>query len=123
MYGAQEYLRDPLGHRPTIIATTRKQLFQIRDEVMVPSNSALIVGGDFNPKDVKQYVKEFFKDWKNPKNWKPVKRPDFPRFPKSVRFVMTRPRVKTADLIITYLGPKAFENLRQPMKAIFFQAY
>ncbi len=68
IYGDASYLRDPLGLRPTILATTREQLFKIRDEVFVPSNSSLLVAGDFKPADLDALVKKYFADWKDPKD-------------------------------------------------------
>lgn len=106
IYGELDYMRDPLGHRPTIVGTTREKLFRIRDEVMVPANSALIVGGDFSAAKVESYVKKYFADWKNPKDWKLPKQPAFPKFPASAEFVMTRERVPTAELSMTYEGPR-----------------
>ncbi len=110
VYGETSFLRDPLGHRPTIQGTTREQLFRIRDEVMVPANSALIVGGDFDPAKLKSMVENHFGDWQNPENWKAPIRPNFPPFPKSMEFVMTRPQVKTAHLEMDFEGPKVGED-------------
>lgn len=107
IYGAEDYLRDPLGIRPVITNASREQLYKIKDEVMVPSNSALLVSGDFDPGKLEVLVKKHFSDWKDPKDWKPVKRPAFQKFPESISFVMTRPNVQNASIQITYDGPKA----------------
>src|SRR5690606_36036033 len=105
--GKEDYLRDPLGDRPTIAKATREQLFQIKDEVFVPSNSALLIAGDFNTKDAMALVKKHFANWKDPKGWKPVTRPAFPTFPKTTSFVMSRPNVQNATVQIVLDGPKA----------------
>src|SRR5690606_13468246 len=46
----------------------------------------------------------------DPKDWKPVKRPDFPPFPKTTEFVMTRPNLRNADVQIILEGPKVREQ-------------
>ncbi len=107
IYGDAGYLRDPLGLRPTILATTREQLFKIRDEVFVPSNSSLLVAGDFKPENLDALVKKYFSDWKDPKDWKAKTPPPFPAFPASASFVMTRPDVQNAQVSISMAGPKA----------------
>lgn len=107
IYGAQEYQRDPLGYRPIILGATREQLLKIKDEVFVPSNCSLLVAGDFKPAELDTLVKKHFDSWKNPKDWKPVVRPPFPPFPKTLDFVMTREHVQNATVQIVYEGPKA----------------
>ena len=107
IYGDQDYQRDPLGRRHLISKATREQLFQIKDEVFVPANSALFVAGDFNQSKLLKLVSKHFKDWKTPKDWQPIKRPDFPDFPKTQTIVMTRPLVENAEISLTFQGPKA----------------
>ncbi len=107
IYGDRAYLRDALGHRSLIGKATRKQLFKIKDEVFVPSNSAILIGGDFDKTKIVAMIKKYFKDWKDPKDWKPIKSPAFPPFPKTKSFVMTRDHVRTANVSITFAGPKA----------------
>jgi len=110
IYGDLAYLRDALGHRSLIEKTTREQLFKIKDEVFVPSNSAILVGGSFDKKEVMKMINKHFKDWKDPKDWKPIKPPAFPAFPKTQSFVMTRDHVKTASISHKFAGPKARED-------------
>lgn len=107
IYGSQAYLRDPLGKRPEILGATREQLLKIKDEVFVPSNSALLVAGDFKPEDLKKLVAKHFADWKDPPNWRPVTPPQFPAFPAATSFTMLRPLVRNAAIEITFNGPKA----------------
>lgn len=107
IYGELEYLRDPLGYRPLILAATKEQLLKIKDEVFVPSNCSLLVSGDYKPAELDLLVKKHFSTWKNPKDWKPVTRPPFQKFPKSVTYVMTRPNVQNASVQIVFEGPKA----------------
>lgn len=105
IYGDKEYLRDPLGERPIIAKASRKQLLKMKDEVFVPKNSALLISGDFQTKDVLKLVKKHFAKWKNPKNWKPIPQPTFQKFPKSISYVMHRPNVMNAQVALTYQGP------------------
>ena len=107
IYGAQEYMRDPLGTRPIIISATRDQLLKIKEQVFVPSNSAILVAGDFKPEELDKLVKKHFSTWQDPKGWTPVKSPAFPPFPKTESFVMTRFNVQTATAQIVFDGPKA----------------
>lgn len=108
IYGDQAYQRDPLGHRYLIEKATREQLLQIKKEVFVPSNSAILVSGDFDKNNLMRLVKKHFGSWKDPtKNWQPVTRPALPNFPKSLDFVMARKNVRNASLRIVFEGPKA----------------
>jgi zinc protease len=107
IYGSEDYLRDPLGIRAVIENASREQLYKIKDEVMVPSNSALLVSGDFVPAELEKMVAKHFKDWANPKDWKPVVRPGFQKFPDNVNLVMTRANVQNAAIQFTFQGPKA----------------
>lgn len=107
IYGEQEYLRDPLGLRPIIDRASREQLLRIKDQVFVPSNCALMVGGDLKPAELGPMVRKYFAEWRDPKGWKPVKPRPFPPFPKTQSFVMTRPNVENAHVSLTFPGPKA----------------
>lgn len=107
IYKDKSYLRDALGMRHLINQASREQLLKIKNEVFVPSNCALIIGGDIERKETMQLVNKYFGEWKDPKNWKPVKRPSFPDFPKTQSFVMTRPLVENAAVSIVFEGPRA----------------
>lgn len=117
IYGKEDYLRDPLGTRPIIESASREQLYQIKDEVMVPSNSAILVSGDFVPSELEKLVKKHFSDWKDPKDWKPVVRPEFQKFPETLAFVMTRPNVQNAAIQYTFNGPKANKDVADSLAA------
>lgn len=107
MYGSEENRRDPLGLRSVIENATQSQLYRIKDEVFVPSNSALIVAGDFNPSKLQEFIQKHFKSWQNPANWKPLNAPSFPAFDKSYSYLMTRATVENAQVSLTYPGPRA----------------
>jgi zinc protease len=107
IYGNQAYQRDPLGLRPVIIGATREQLFRIKDQVFVPSNCALIVGGDVKAEKLLPLVKKHFSGWKDPQNWRRPAGPAFPPFPKTQSFVMARANVQNAQISIAFEGPKA----------------
>lgn len=107
VYGPLEYLRDPLGYRHLILKTTREQLIKIKEEVFVPSNTAILIAGDFQPEKLNELLKKHFGEWKDPKGWKPVQPPKFPPFPKTTSFVMTRANVQNSSVNITFAGPKA----------------
>ncbi|MGE0173836.1 MAG: M16 family metallopeptidase [Oligoflexales bacterium] len=110
LYGDQEYLRDALGEREIIAKATREQLLTIKDEVFTPSNSAIFVSGDFDPKDLKKLIHQYFSNWKDPKGWKPVVREEFPKFPSTTDVVMTHPEARNVQINATYEGPKAKEK-------------
>jgi zinc protease len=107
IYGNLAYLRDALGFRSLIEGATREQMFKIKKEVFVPSNSAILIGGDFDKTKVMGLIEKHFKDWKDPKDWKPIKQPPFPPFPSTKSFVMTRPHVRTGSVQVTFAGPRA----------------
>lgn len=107
MYGSQEHQRDPLGLRPIITHATREQLLRIKQEVFVPSNSALVVTGDFDQVKLEASVKKHFASWKDPPQWKPLVPPAFPKLAEDYNFAMARPLVQNAYVEITFEGPKA----------------
>ena len=107
MYGNVENRRDPLGLRPVIENATRDQLYRIKDEVFVPSNSAIVVAGDFNPQKLQALVQKHFGAWQNPANWQSLKAPTFPALERGQSFVMTRANVENAQVSLTYPGPRA----------------
>ncbi len=108
IYGAQSYLRNPLGKRETIANATREKLLRIKDEVFVPQNSSLLVSGDFDSKLLSQKVQKVFERWKNPKDWKKIAPPQFPKFPsESKTLIFSHPHARNVGLSITYEGPKA----------------
>jgi zinc protease len=106
-YGAQEHLRDPLGLRPVITNATREQLLRIKKEVFVPSNSAIVVAGDFDQNQLEKSIEKHFGDWKNPSDWKPITPAPFPQVKENFNFVMSRPQVQNAYVELTFVGPKA----------------
>lgn len=107
IYGPEENRRDPLGLRPVIENASREQLYRIKDEVFVPSNSALVVAGDFEPKKLDESIRKHFNNWQNPTGWKPLDPPPFPSLKESHSFVMTREHADNATVSLTYVGPKA----------------
>jgi len=107
IYGDQSYRRDPLGQRPIIAKASRKQLLRIKDEVFVPSNSAIMVAGDFEPKVLKALVNKHFGSWKDPKDWKPIPAAKFQPFPKPETIVFTHKQARNVSIQMTYEGPKA----------------
>ena len=106
IYGPLGYLRDALGTRPIIENATREQLLRIKDQVFVPANCALLVGGDFSPAQLKLMAQKYFGHWHNPKNWQPVQPPPFPIFPSTISFTMTRPNVQNARVQSVFAGPR-----------------
>lgn len=107
IYGDQEYLRNALGRRRIIETATKDQLLQIKKEVFVPANCALVVSGDFDPTNLGKLIDKHFVGWTTPKDWRPVDRGPFPTFPKSQQVVMTHSMAQNALLQVTYNGPKA----------------
>jgi zinc protease len=107
IYGDKAYLRDPLGERHLIKQTTRKQLLDMKRDVFVPKNSALLLSGDFNPDEAKSIVSKYFSNWTNPESWQPPDNNTFPPFPKKGRLIATHPEARTPQLALTFQGPKA----------------
>ncbi len=107
IYGNQEHLRNPLGRRSIIEKTTREQLLQIKKDVFVPGNSALIVAGDVDPAKLPEMVNKHFAGWTTPAGWKPLNRGDFPAFPATTEIVRTHPLAQNVNQQITWKGPRA----------------
>ena len=110
LYGSEQYRRDALGIEKNIVSATREQLLKIKDEVFVPANCALIIGGDLDSAGLTKLVDKYFADWKNPPDWTFPKRPDFPPFPKAQTITTTHPEVSTPSIHFTFNGPKARSN-------------
>lgn len=106
MYGNKEHLRNPLGRRKLVLATTREQMLAIKEEVFVPANCALIVAGDIDPKKLTALVNKHFENWKTPDNWKPLDRGQFPPFPSTVDIVKTHPQTQNVAMQMTWNGPR-----------------
>lgn len=117
LYGNQEYLRNALGRRRIIETATKDQLLQIKKDVFVPANCALIVSGDFDAAALPKLIDKHFADWKTPNDWKPIDRGPFPAFPKSQRIVMTHPMAQNALLQLTYNGPRALFETKDTYNA------
>ena len=113
IYGPLGYRRDPLGLAPIISNATREQLLRIKDQVFVPANCALLVGGDFVPADLAKLAKKHFANWRTPEGWKPLQPPAFPRFPATTSFVMTRPIVQNVRIQSTFDGPKVRQQPKE----------
>lgn len=117
IYGDQEHQRDPLGKKQTIMATTRAQLDQIKREVFVPKNGAIIIGGNIDTKNAVALSKKYFGDWKNPKGWVFPKNKPLPKFPKSQSYNFSSKLTQDAKLLMTYKGPKAREDQKDTYAA------
>lgn len=107
IYGDKEFLRNALGRRKIIETATREQLLQIKKDVFVPANCALVVSGDFDANTITGLVNKHFSTWTTPKSWKPVDRGPFPAFPPSQEIIVKHPDAPNAMLQITYKGPRA----------------
>lgn len=107
IYGSQEHLRNPLGRRSIIEKATREQLMQIKKDVFVPANSALVISGDIDPKTITGLVNKHFAGWKTPDDWKAVDRGAFPSFPSTTDIVKTHPMAQFVNQQMTWKGPRA----------------
>ena len=107
IYGNLENRRDPLGMRSVIEHATREQLLRISGEVFAPSNMALLVAGDYRPNELPALVAKHFGSWQARKDYQPPQVPPFPKWPEaSTEFVMARPNVQNAHVMITFQGPR-----------------
>ena len=120
IYGDLEHKRDPLGLRKTIKSTTREILFQIKDEVMVPANSALIIAGDVEESKVKEYVDKYFAEWKNPKDWKAPVKAKFQPFPETLSIITTAKHLPTPSVSIQFNGPLVSDDPKATFAADIF---
>jgi zinc protease len=106
IYGSKEYLRNALGRRHIVEKATREQLLQIKRDVFVPKNTALVIAGDVDPSTIKASVEKYFQHWTTPENWSPVDRGPFPNFPNTIDIVKTNPLAQNVNQQITWKGPK-----------------
>ncbi|MFW7381188.1 MAG: M16 family metallopeptidase [Oligoflexus sp.] len=107
IYRDKAHLRDPLGQRHIISATTREQLLKMKDEVFVPQNSALLLSGDFDTNLASKLITKYFSSWQSPKNWQAPAENKFPDFPKGGEIIATHPQASTPQISYTFAGPKA----------------
>ena len=119
IYGDQEHLRNALGRRSIIERASREQLLQIKSDVFVPANCALIVAGDFDPRTLGGMVNKHFGAWTTPKDWKPLNRGAFPAFPKSEEIVVKHPMAQNTLLQIAFQGPRALVETNDTLAADF----
>jgi zinc protease len=110
LYGEKEYLRDPMGTIASIKSVNEKKLMEIKNDVMVPSNSALIVAGDVDPAEVKRLTEKHFEIWQDPEGWKPKDPVAVRKIDKAQDLKMIRKHVAKPSVIMTIEGPKAREN-------------
>jgi len=110
LYGEKEYLRDPLGTIESIKSVNEKKLMKIKNDVMVPSNSAFIVAGDVDPAEVKRLTEKHFEIWKDPEGWKPKDPVKVRKIDTAKELKMIREHIAKPSVILTMEGPKARNN-------------
>lgn len=64
MFYKYPWRRDISGSIQIIKSATVQQLRDIQNRFYIPNNAALFVGGDVNPKEVLEYAKKYYGDWK-----------------------------------------------------------
>ncbi len=70
MFYKYPWRRDVGGSIEIIKNATVEQLKDIQRRFYIPNNAALFVGGDVNPKEVLEYTKKYYGDWKRgPDPW------------------------------------------------------
>ncbi len=108
IYGDLAYLRNPLGERSIIEGASRQALMQIKDDVFVPKNSAIVLAGDFDTAEAQKLVKTIFQSWQNPKDWKAIEAPPLPPFPaKAPQIIKTHPQARNINIGFVFEGPLA----------------
>lgn len=106
LYGEHDYRRSAIGTRTVIEQATQEQLKRIQKEVFVPQNSAILVAGDYDEKEMVRLVSRYFSGWQNPEGWQPVVQPKFQKFPKNTRVVSTHPGARNVSLQLVFEGPR-----------------
>ena len=87
LYGAQSYKNFPIGLFPDVIKTaTADDLLKLRDKIMAPSNSTLVLVGDVNMDKTSKLVNKYFQDWEDPQGYKSPKMTE-------LRFELTETKV------------------------------
>ena len=71
LYGAQSYKKHPLGLFFDVIKNaTSDDLLKLRDKIIAPSNTTLVLTGDVDLDKTTKLVDKYFQDWQNPKGYK-----------------------------------------------------
>lgn len=105
LFSGTFYGWTPIGASQHIDSASIPEFRQFYDKYYQPSNATLVVSGDFDEKEVRRYVEEYFGSY--PKVAKP-EAPVFKMDPltKEVRKVITDEKAQLPLLLIGYRGPK-----------------
>jgi zinc protease len=104
--------KDILGDREIITTATQDKMLTIQKKFYIPNNSALIIAGDIDPKEIFNMAGEIFADWQRRED--PFMKYPVPRHPllKEVQeIVIVRP-VNTISILIGFHGPSVSEDER-----------
>jgi zinc protease len=107
--------KNVMGDRDVILSASQEKMRTIQKRYYIPNNSALIVSGDVNHKEIFELVEEYFGDWErgdDPFKLYPV--PEHPPLTKSEIVIVEKP-VNAVTVMIRMHGP----SISKDMKATF----
>ena len=112
----RKYLFGDLFHTTIPIGTTKKNIVranaqilqQLRQQIMVPANTIIVLAGDIQHQPARRLIQQHFGDWKTPKDWQPPQSVTVKNYPPNTqRFNFSHPRSTDAHISILYRGPNA----------------
>jgi zinc protease len=106
MFSKYPTRKQPLGTRETVSTATIEKMKTIQNRYYVPNNSALVVTGDVDPKNVFALVEKYFGDWKarNPPPFEEFPLVKHPSLAKSAGYIVEQP-IQVAVIQIGWHGP------------------
>lgn len=125
--------KNALGERSTILSATQEQMRVIQKKFYIPNNSALLVAGDVNAKEVFKLVEKYFSEWekgedpfiKNPPvTFKPLEKPEVviveKQFPVPVCMIGFHGPDTKRDIKATYAAD-IFSNILSQKTSTFYK--
>lgn len=111
LFSDAPYTMTPSGSEDVVKNASVKQLKDIQKKFYIPNNSALFVGGDVNPDEVYNWVKEIYGTWKKAKSPFAQGTISHSREPLSNPKFLVMPHEKLsgelAQIIVNFRGPDA----------------
>jgi zinc protease len=113
LYGKFPWRKDVAGSEALVRSATVPMLRDMRDTWYVPNNTALFVGGDVNPDQVRAAAQKYFGDWKRAKDPWASPPPPHPGLPKDL-FLVAADEQMYSGLVSVDLRFRGPDVLRSP---------
>ena len=111
MFPKEPYRLDPSGSSPVVKNATVAQMKDMQSKYYIPKNAALFIGGDVNPEETLELVKNIYGTWSNNGNEAPEKNEQASKEPFSEMNIAVLPYDKISPEIakveLSFRGPDA----------------